>query len=65
MSVGRKQNLIWDSFQEIKINGKIRLDVNCAAIFYRESLDDLLDELHNNTIHECKEMFKDKQFRWL
>ena len=34
MSVGRKQNLIWDSFQEIKINGKIRLNVNCAAMFY-------------------------------
>ena len=29
MSVGRKQDLIWDSFQEIKINGKIRRKAKC------------------------------------
>jgi len=29
MSVGRKQDLIWDSFQEIKINGKIGHKAKC------------------------------------
>ena len=37
MSVGIKQDLVWDLFQEIKIISKIRLNVNCAAIFYMES----------------------------
>jgi len=47
MSVGRKQNLIWDSFQEIKINSKIRLNVRPCFTGNRFENEDSPKDIHN------------------